>query len=355
VIKNTDDFNEAMASGKVSADDFYGALSRYASENYSGSVKEMAGTFRGMASTFKDIGYWAKVDLFKPLGDSFARAFSPVLEWLANTLGDGGFKEIGNKIATWFKPGINVIEKFGQDLNKIGWTDALDNLKTNLLNLLPENIATKLTEVGSGFKTAFEWISTNKDTLITALEGIAIALAGLKLAEFAASLTNLVNPLFLILLAAGGIAILIAEINKNWETEKLSLTEEDLKGVADSAQKVADSKANFKEMWDLLFPPTQKDSALKTASDDFDTVTHATDVWLKKTEDWNNTMSIVLDGATKVLETIQKVKNIWNDLFGKADAPSGSDARASWSAKQGDPINLGSIDVNAKKVDTTPY
>jgi hypothetical protein len=354
VIKNTDDFNAAMESGKVTADDFYGALSRYASENYSGSVKEMAGTFRGMSSTFKDIGYWAKVDLFKPLGDSFARAFSPVLEWLAKTLGDGGFKEIGQKIANWFKPAIDIVGQFGKDLNELGWTDALQNLKTNLLNLLPDDLADKLVKVGNGFTTAFEWISTNKDTLITALEGIAIALVGLKLAEFAASLTNLVNPLFLILLAAGGIAILIAEINKNWETEKLSLTEEDLKGVADSAQKVADSKANFKEMWDLLFPPTQKDSALKTASDDFDTVTHATDVWLKKTEDWNNTMSIVLDGATKVLETIQKVKNIWNDLFGKDDAPSGSDARASWSAKKGDPINLGSIDVNAKEVDTTP-
>lgn len=354
VIKNTDDFNEAMASGKVSADDFYGALSRYASENYSGSVKEMAGTFRGMSSTFKDIGYWAKVDLFKPLGDSFARAFSPVLEWLATALGDGGFKNIGEKIAMWFKPAVDIVGQFGKDLNELGWTDALQNLKTNLLNLLPDDLADELVKVGNGFTTAFEWISTNKDTLITALEGIAIALVGLKLAKFAASLTNLVNPLFLILLAAGGIAILIAEINKNWETEKLSLTEEDLKGVADSAQKVADSKANFKEMWDLLFPPTQKDSALKTASDDFDTVTHATDVWLKKTEDWNNTMSTVLDGATKVLETIQKVKNIWNDLFGKDDAPSGSDARASWSAKKGDPINLGSIDVNAKEVDTTP-
>ncbi len=141
-------------------------------------------------------------------------------------------------------------------------------------------------------------------------------------------------------------------MNKNWDSEKLSLTDEDLKGVADSAQKVADSKENFKEMWDLLFPPTQKDSALKTASDDFDTVTHATDVWLKKTEDWNNSMSFVIDVAKGVLENMLKVKDLWDKLFGKdTDTPTGAGERKSWSDK---PVNVGTVGSEASEIDPAP-
>ena len=70
----------------------------------------------GLESTMGDIKEYALGDTFKPFGDSFAKAAAPIVSGLADFLGVGGFKDFGEKIAKWAKPGLDAIEKFGKNI-----------------------------------------------------------------------------------------------------------------------------------------------------------------------------------------------------------------------------------------------
>lgn len=217
-ISTYEDFNKAVASGKVTTDDFYKALAKYAEQNYGGAVELMSNTLDGLESTMGDIKEYALGDMFKPFGDSFAKAFAPIVGGLADFLGVGGFKDFGEKIAKWAKPGLDAIEKFGKNITGKRIKQVLKDVQQYLGDTAKSGISLKaILEATFGEKAGgaifgfFEklrkplaWIKENKETVIGAIKGMAIAFGTLTvIGTVSGLLSALLNPLNLVLAAAG--------------------------------------------------------------------------------------------------------------------------------------------------------
>lgn len=217
-ISTYEDFNKAVASGKVTTDDFYKALAKYAEQNYGGAVELMSNTLDGLESTMGDIKEYALGDMFKPLGDSFAKAFAPIVGGLADFLGVGGFKDFGEKIAKWAKPGLDAIEKFGKNITGKRIKQVLKDVQQYLGDTAKSGISLKaILEATFGEKAGgaifgfFEklrkplaWINEHKDAIIGGIKGMAIAFGTLTvIGTVSGLLSALLNPLNLVLAAAG--------------------------------------------------------------------------------------------------------------------------------------------------------
>lgn len=217
-ISTYEDFNKAVASGKVTTDDFYKALAKYAEQNYGGAVELMSNTLDGLESTMGDIKEYALGDMFKPFGDSFAKAFAPIVGGLADFLGVGGFKDFGEKIAKWAKPGLDAIEKFGKNITGKRIKQVLKDVQQYLGDTAKSGISLKaILEATFGEKAGgaifgfFEklrkplaWINEHKDAIIGGIKGMAIAFGTLTvIGTVSGLLSALLNPLNLVLAAAG--------------------------------------------------------------------------------------------------------------------------------------------------------
>ena len=185
-ISTYEDFNKAVASGKVTTDDFYNALADYADKNFGGAVELMSNTLDGLEATMGDIKEYALGDTFKPFGDSFAKAFTPIVGGLADFLGVGGFKDFGEKIAKWAKPGLNAIEKFRKNITGKQIKQVLKDVQQYLGDTAKSGISLKaILEATFGEKAGgaifgfFEklrkplaWINEHKDAIIGGAESV---------------------------------------------------------------------------------------------------------------------------------------------------------------------------------------
>ena len=261
-IKTYEDFNKAMESGKVKTDDFYKALSEYSKENFGGSVELMSGTINGLKSTLGDIKYFAMADIFKPLGDSAAKALKPIVGYIGDFLGEGGFKDIGKKIEKWFQPAIDSINKLGKSMTNGTFKMALKNLQGWLKGSAEEGqkfavamdyifgkeMGGKITEIVGKLNGFYQFFAKYKDYIIDALKTIAEAFALLIIIKTVTDLvTALTSPIGLLIEAIGLLGIAwknnflgIQDIVKDFVADvkpKLSGFVDDIEGWIDSAKK----------------------------------------------------------------------------------------------------------------------
>ncbi|HRU99333.1 MAG TPA: tape measure protein, partial [Ruminococcus sp.] len=261
-IKTYEDFNKAMESGKVKADDFYKALSDYSKENFGGSVELMSGTINGLRSTLGDIKYFAMADIFKPLGDSAAKALKPIVGYIGDFLGEGGFKDIGKKIEKWFQPAIDSINKLGKSMTNGTFKMALKNLQGWLKGSAEEGqkfavamdyifgkeMGGKITEIVGKLNGIYQFFVKYKDYIIDALKAIAEAFALLIIIKTVTDLvTALTSPIGLLVAAIGLLGAAwssnflgIQDIVKDFVADvkpKLSGFVDDIEGWIDSAKK----------------------------------------------------------------------------------------------------------------------
>src|SRR3990167_7101801 len=119
------DFNAALASGKVTWEDFVTAFQTMADEQFGGAAKRMSFTITGIQSTLKDFFFVIMPKLFGPAADSigkFAEKWFGVLTELASS---GKLEAIGAQIKTWLD---GRIADFDFTLNEI--TIILDRIKS---------------------------------------------------------------------------------------------------------------------------------------------------------------------------------------------------------------------------------
>jgi tape measure domain-containing protein len=261
-IKTYEDFNKAMERGKVTTDDFYKALSEYSKENFGGSVELMSGTISGLKSTLGDIKYFAMADIFKPLGDSAAKALKPIVGYIGDFLGEGGFKDIGKKIEKWFQPAIDSINKLGKSMTNGTFKMALKNLQGWLKGSAEEGqkfavamdyifgkeMGGKITEIVGKLNGFYQFFAKYKDYIIDALKTIAEAFALLIIIKTVTDLvTALTSPIGLLIEAIGLLGIAwknnflgIQDIVKDFVADvkpKLSGFVDDIEGWINSAKK----------------------------------------------------------------------------------------------------------------------
>lgn len=226
LIKDNNDFNKAIAEGKISTEDFFNALNTFALDNYGNAVDAMASTIEGLRSSLGDIKVSAINDLFLETSKTVSKTLAPYVEYLMKMLTGGDFSRWGEGINKWAQGILEPFQKIGATLENGTMSRAINMLKDffsgKSLNL--GAVKTMLSDIG-GEEFADKWIEKikeirgyldkfleYKDQIISAIKGIGVALATAfainKLSGFFGMLGKLNNPITRLTLlgAAFGVA-----------------------------------------------------------------------------------------------------------------------------------------------------
>ena len=212
LIKDNNDFNKAVAEGKVTTDDFFIALNKFAKDNYGNAVDAMASTIEGLKSSLGDIKVSAINDLFLETSKTVSKTLAPYVEYLMKMITGGDFTKWGEGINKWAQGILEPIQKIGATLENGSMSRAIKMLKDffsgKSLNL--GAVKTMLADIG-GVDFADKWLDRikklkehldklfeHKDEIISAIKGIGAALltafAINKLSTFIGILGKLNNP-----------------------------------------------------------------------------------------------------------------------------------------------------------------
>ena len=213
VISDNNDFNKAVAEGKITTDAFFDALNTFALENYGGAIDAMASTIAGLKSSLGDIKVSAINDLFLETSKTLSKTIAPYVEYLMQLLTGGDFSEWGKGINTWVSklavPFQKIGETLGNGLMTRGVTALKDflsgkdmnvgALKTLLTQIKDVEFADKWIGKLGTIKSYIDKFLAHKDKIISAIKGIGVALAtSLSISlitKFASSLTGILfNP-----------------------------------------------------------------------------------------------------------------------------------------------------------------
>lgn len=229
-IRDHEDFNAALASGRVSVADFYQAFSEYSNKMYGSSAERMVRTLPGLMSNMKDVMFFGLADTFGPLGDRLVNLLSPLFDKLTAFAENGGFKQIGEKIGKTFddveasyrrvksaftsggaEGGINAILK---ELLPDDQAAALKPLVSDLIKIGQESVTFVNTQLLPALSSFGGWVMANKDQILAfltgflgtllavrAVQGIGTVIAGFKTAL--AGLGAIASPVMLAALSVG--------------------------------------------------------------------------------------------------------------------------------------------------------
>ena len=212
LIKDNNDFNKAVAEGKVTTDDFFIALNTFALDNYGNAVDAMASTIEGLKSSLGDIKVSAINDLFLETSKTVSKTLAPYVEYLMKMITGGDFTKWGEGINKWAQGILEPFQKIGTTLENGSMSRAIKMLKDffsgKSLNL--GAVKTMLADIG-GVDFADKWLDRikklkehidklfeHKDEIISAIKGIGAALltafAINKISAFIGILGKLNNP-----------------------------------------------------------------------------------------------------------------------------------------------------------------
>lgn len=225
-IKDNNDFNKAIADGKITTDNFFEALNTFALDNYGNAVDAMASTIEGLMSSLGDIKVSAINDLFLEASKTVSKTIAPYVEYLMQLLNGGDFTRWGKGINKWVEGILTPFQKLGSTLENGVLTRALNSLRDfftgKSLNLGAVKVF--LSEIG-GEEFADSWIERlqkikgyidsfleHKDLIIGAIKGIgaaiAVAFAVNTISKFSNMLiSTLTNPLTLLIGAGAAIGL----------------------------------------------------------------------------------------------------------------------------------------------------
>lgn len=146
----------------------------------------------------------------------------------------GGFTELATNIAPIVIDKLKLINKAIGDFVNIVKTGNVGTFGETLKQLgVPEWVITALEKLGQAFKVVGDWIVANQSTVLTFIQGLAIALGGLMIiATIAMAIGALTNPIFLVVSA-------IALLYTAWQTNFL--------GIQDITKQALDAIKSFWE------------------------------------------------------------------------------------------------------------
>ena len=82
---------------------------------------------------------------------------------------------------------------------------------------IKSGISTALQAIGDGIKAAFLWLLDHKEVIIGAFAGVAVAMAGIKIAALVSGFASMLNPVGLIIAAFAALAAGIAYVVVQWD------------------------------------------------------------------------------------------------------------------------------------------
>lgn len=113
-IKDHNDFNDAIASGKITWEQFTQGFAKYAEDNFGGAAERMARTLTGLKSTFKDVFTLTMPKVLGPAVEKFTGFAGRFLDSLLKIRESGLLEEAGVKIGELMDKGLQKAEPFLQ-------------------------------------------------------------------------------------------------------------------------------------------------------------------------------------------------------------------------------------------------
>ena len=119
-IENHQDFNKALAEGKITWQQFTEGFAKYADENFGGASERMARTLSGLKSTFSDVFTLTMPQILGPAVEEITGVMSTLLDSFLYIYEDPRLKQIGTelgaKVRGWIAPVKGAVETFSAAL-----------------------------------------------------------------------------------------------------------------------------------------------------------------------------------------------------------------------------------------------
>jgi tape measure domain-containing protein len=170
------------------------------SNKFSGSVDNMHGSWTAMLGALGDVKKIGLRTLFAGVFDALQPVVSKFTDWM---MGPGleRLSEIGKKLGDFTKHLIDI----GQALFTAG---LFSEQFSNALSALSPTLGDLWAKIAPFIQQGLQWISENKDAIIAALTGMAVAFGALTIIGAIAGLISaLSNPITLIIALAGLLAV----------------------------------------------------------------------------------------------------------------------------------------------------
>ena len=119
-IENHQDFNKALAEGKITWQQFTEGFAKYADENFGGASERMARTLSGLKSTFSDVFTLTMPQILGPAVEEITGVMSTLLDSFLYIYEDPRLEqigvELGAKVRGWIAPVKGAVETFSAAL-----------------------------------------------------------------------------------------------------------------------------------------------------------------------------------------------------------------------------------------------
>jgi tape measure domain-containing protein len=108
-INDYEDFNAAIAAGKITWEQFAGAFEKYANEQFGGAAQRMSRTFEGLKSTFSDLFILTMPQVFGPALQVVTDFLNGILNKFIDLSNSGALEEAGKKFGDFTQGVIDYL------------------------------------------------------------------------------------------------------------------------------------------------------------------------------------------------------------------------------------------------------
>jgi tape measure domain-containing protein len=108
-VKDNEDFNKAIESGKITWEDFTRLYAKYADENFGGASERMSRTLEGLKSTMHDVFTLTLPKVLGPAVEEVSTTLGGMLNILLNIRKSGVLEELGAKLGEKLKVALGPI------------------------------------------------------------------------------------------------------------------------------------------------------------------------------------------------------------------------------------------------------
>lgn len=216
-IKDHNDFNRALASGKITWEEFTEGFKKYADTNFGGAAERMSKSLQGLKSTFADVFMLTMPKILGPAAEVITGFLGDILDEFMAWRESGALEALGERLKEFAE---GFVERIGwirdaiaegnlpKLLRAIGFPQETVFSIMNVVNWIRDNLIPALQSFG-------QWVSDNWPAIsqfLTAF-GIALGLLAVIGAVIGVVLAVIHAP---ILLIAAAIALLYVAWMQNW-------------------------------------------------------------------------------------------------------------------------------------------
>jgi tape measure domain-containing protein len=186
-VEDHNDFNKAIAEGKITWEDFTNHYAEYAEKNFGGASERMSRTLVGLKSTFKDVFALSMPKILGPAVEVVTGYLNGLLDKFIGLRDSGALEAVGEKLGifaenaiktvdkllVWFDKGrwgkiaeffgggfVDLTASFRDSIDNVNWGELSDRLISGIQSINWEKLGLNVRE---GFRNIFEGLGIVAD------------------------------------------------------------------------------------------------------------------------------------------------------------------------------------------------